>query len=433
MPSIRTVNLRRDDPDVPEPTGVETFFSNLRKDYVERRDKAELDSIISGYQQNRQDENALEDLFLNISKSNIGPTKRLQAMEEIKQGQSVVAARDKALNAKLSKNIQSEADKTILEQALIADGYPPQEARLYVNSSPGVQNTLERNHINEKARGKRKPTSSSEVNAASVPFETPGASSVSEDVEVLTPEDENAWPMIAPPENMNDAERVKWGNENQKVNTKELKEVEAKKKAYQTNDILIKSMTRSNDSGKLPSGLGKAIIVDPSTGDIRPTAQLLEQINPETELYIKNLKQFLKGAKDFFGARVTDFDVRSFMAQLPGLLNSEQGRRVILKQMELVNKLEQTHNNELDKGLKHYGRNASYIDISKTVDQRVSGKEEKLISQINNVAKGSDYLNKMSKNPAKFGDSVLMEKNGQFKAVKKQDVERAKASDWSVF
>ncbi len=97
MPALRTVNLRRDDPDKPEPSGVEKFFTNLGKDYKERQDKAEIDNIISGYQQNRNDEHALEDLFLNIEKSNAPPTKRLQAIQSIKEGQSIVAQRDKAL------------------------------------------------------------------------------------------------------------------------------------------------------------------------------------------------------------------------------------------------------------------------------------------------------------------------------------------------
>jgi len=139
MPQIQQVNLRRDDPDKPEPTGTEKFFAMLGKEYRERQDKAEIDKIISGYQQNRQDENALEDLFLNISKSDVGPTKRLQALEEIKQGQGVVAARDKALQKKVQAKTMDDSQKELVKEALRRDGWPEEEATLFVNSPPSVQ------------------------------------------------------------------------------------------------------------------------------------------------------------------------------------------------------------------------------------------------------------------------------------------------------
>lgn len=437
MPQLQVVNTTRDEP---KPNGVPEFFSKLGKDYKDKQDQVEIGNLINEYQQNRQDANAWENLQLNLEKSNISPSKRLETQKSLNDMKKVIIEKDKALNSKVSKGVKSVEEREAEKQRLINDGYPEEEAEIYVDSPPGVKQSLERNHRMEKARNIRKNPSQSQ-------------SPVTEDQQAISPEptaltdvnttdtlnqpktvQEDQWPQIAPPKNMIPAEKIKWENNNEKSNTNELKEVEKKKKAYRDNGILISSMTKGNDSKKLPSGLGKMIALDWETGDVDIKAQFLGAVNPETELYVKNLKQFLKGAKDFFGARVTNFDVSSFMQQLPGLINSEQGRRLILKQMELVNELESIHTNELDKGIKHYGRKANYIDISRTVDEKVAAKEAKLLGKIDNVVEASREIEKMSKNPEKFRGAVLMQTDkGEWKAVKEDLIPKYEAKGWSVY
>ena len=433
MPQVQVVDTTENKP---EPTGIQEFFSKLGKSYRDEADRIEIGKILDEYKANREDANAWEDLQLNLEKSNISPSKRLETQKSLNEMRKLIIEKDKALNSKVSKGIKSQEDRQAELQRLINDGYPEEEAEIYVDSPPGVKASLERNHRMEKARrvgkspGKNNislpnPESLEMVEEAGL---LPTKSPVIDEIEEIE------WPDLPSPINMTHEERIKWGNNNEKTNIKELKEVEKKKKGYRDNGILIRSMQKTNDSNKLPAGFGKLLVIDPDTGDIRPTAQLSGQINPETELYVKNLKQFLKGAKDFFGARVTNFDVSSFMQQLPSLLNSEQGRRLILKQMELVNDLESIHANELDKAIKHYGRNASYIDISRTVDEKVAQKEHALLNKIDTVVEASNELNKMAKNPDKFRGSVLMQTDkGEWKAVKKELVPKYESKGWSVY
>ena len=445
MPSLQIVDSTQRKQ---EPSGVEEFFSKLGKSYKDDADRVEIGKLIDEYKTNRQDANAWENLQLGLEKSNISPSKRLETQQSLNEMKKTIIQKDKALNAQVSKGVKSKEDRDAEYEKLLNDGYPPEEAEIYVDSPPGVKQSLERNHRMEKARGIRKTPSQKESPATQDQELSPTETGVAQEEEFVagqenapvvpgtkkSQEEADAWPMIPAPERMIPAEKIKWENNNEKANIKELKEVEKKKKAYRDNGILISSMTKGNESKKLPKGLGKLVTIDPDTGDIRPTAQLAGVINPETELYVKNLKQFLKGAKDFFGARVTNFDVSSFMQQLPGLLNSEQGRRVILKQMELVNELESIHANELDQGIKHYGRNANYIDISRTVDERVATKEAKLLNKIDNVVEASKELEKMSKNPEKFRGAILMQTdNGEWKAVKEDLVPKYEAKGWSVY
>lgn len=439
MPSLQVVNTTRDKP---EPTGVQNFFSKLQKHYKEQQDNDTIGNLISEYQQNREQANSWEDLQLNLQKSNISPSKRLEAQQELNATRKNIIEKDKALNARMGKKLLSEEERAAEIQRLVDDGYPIEEAEIYVDQPPGVKQSLERNHRMERARKERLSKSeiaAMEVDKAMPEKVQPPIGEVSESipsqemVDLTKEQPKKEWDDLPKPPNMTTGERIKWENNNEKTNIKKLEEVETKKKGYKTNQGLIKSMTGLNESKKLPSGLGKMIQLNWETGDIDTKAQFLGLVNPETELYVKNLKQFLKGAKDFFGARVTNFDVTSFMQQLPSLLNSEQGRRLILKQMELVNDLESVHANEMDKGIKHYGRNANYIDISRTVDEKVSSKENKLLGKIDNVVEASTFIDKMAKNPKLFKDTVLMEKNGEFRAVKKEDVEKAKAKEWSEY
>jgi len=72
-------------------------------------------------------------------------------------------------------------------------------------------------------------------------------------------------------------------------------------------------------SKKLPKGIGR-INVD-SDGNLR----FPFLANAETQRFVKTLNEFAKGAKDTFGARVTNFDLEQYMRTFPTLLNSQDG------------------------------------------------------------------------------------------------------------
>ena len=114
MPQVQSINPYQSNPD---PTGVEQFFSKLGKDYKDKSDRVEIGNLIGQYQQNREDANAWEDLQLNLAKSNVSPTKRLEAQAELNAVKKNIFERDKALNAQ-SKSFADVAEKTRKEKAL---------------------------------------------------------------------------------------------------------------------------------------------------------------------------------------------------------------------------------------------------------------------------------------------------------------------------
>ena len=76
-------------------------------------------------------------------------------------------------------------------------------------------------------------------------------------------------------------------------------------------------------------------------GELSPKFQAL--LTPEAEEALKLVTDEIKGAKDTFGARVTNFDASTYLKTLPGLLNSAEGRRRVLRDLRIMNELNQMH------------------------------------------------------------------------------------------
>jgi hypothetical protein len=115
MPSLQVVDTTRDKPD---PTGVQDFFSRLGKDYKDKEDRVEIGKLIGEYQNNRQDANAWENLQLNLEKSNISPTKRIETQKSLNEMQKTIAAKDKAMNkgvASAGKEYAKIREKAVAE------------------------------------------------------------------------------------------------------------------------------------------------------------------------------------------------------------------------------------------------------------------------------------------------------------------------------
>lgn len=90
---------------------------------------------------------------------------------------------------------------------------------------------------------------------------------------------------------------------------------------------------------KFPSSLSVGLLT--KDGELRPTAAAL--LSPEAQEAVKLVADNLSGAKDTFGARVTNFDLQAYMKRLPTLLNSSEGRRRVLRDLRLMNKLNTNH------------------------------------------------------------------------------------------
>ncbi len=214
-------------------------------------------------------------------------------------------------------------------------------------------------------------------------------------------------------------ERVKRESELYKDNTKIFQQTAEDLRTEESFNRDYKLLENLNNSGKLPRGLFKGVNVDLKTGKLRFPAAA----KPETQQYIKTINQFLRKAKDFFGARVTNFDVQAFMETLPTLANSPEGRRVILDQMRIANEIMVTYDKNLKKVYSKYGLrgidNQEALDKAEALSKaRIDDLEEQFLES----TRAEEKYQKRKRLPE---GHVLMLENGEYVAVPKEDVQKA--------
>lgn len=227
----------------------------------------------------------------------------------------------KALTTGSGKTLKdSLTDKELAEwqNAMAQEGMSDSEITMMKHSTPGVAQALYKDFLENRKRGQERSFTPDVTKA------TTGEVAESFD-----------WETVKLPEGYTPADLVKDRNQNKKDIKPFVEKARDMKSANKGNKARFNILTNLNDSGKLPSGQ-ESWMID-SDGNVRYTAQLLGKANPETERYVKTLNEFIKGAKEFFGSRVTNFDLDSYLKTLPNLLTSEEGRRVILEQMKLFN------------------------------------------------------------------------------------------------
>jgi len=110
-------------------------------------------------------------------------------------------------------------------------------------------------------------------------------------------------------------------------------------------------------------GTFQRLNVNPLTGEL-----ILPFLSsPEAQRFVKTINDFTTKAKATYGSRVTNFELDRFMKRLPTLANSEEGRRQIIGQMQIINKINSAYEQALQKTVSDYGgiRNIDW-DIAKS-------------------------------------------------------------------
>lgn len=137
----------------------------------------------------------------------------------------------------------------------------------------------------------------------------------------------------------------------------------------------------SKDSGKFPSAVTAALIdIDSENGLSRIGRSLL---TPEAQQYIKIIVNQLKNARDTFGARVTNFEAAKFLQGLPTLMNTAKGRERIIRDLKIVNKINQLHKQGILDAFNELGGSSkvSFSQARELAEKRISKQVEDLKKQ----------------------------------------------------
>ena len=150
-----------------------------------------------------------------------------------------------------------------------------------------------------------------------------------------------------------------------------LLELEDKLRNYETEGMRferLQELFSPELENKFPSSITAALFT--KDGELRPAAAA--SLSPEAQESVKLIADNLTGLKDSFGSRVTNFDIQSYMKRLPTLLNSSEGRRRVLRDLRMMNDLNQQHTQGVLDVVDRYG-GPGKISISKA--ERIFKKE----------------------------------------------------------
>lgn len=137
-------------------------------------------------------------------------------------------------------------------------------------------------------------------------------------------------------------EEQKMIHEERKMINKEVfpyfKEIQQKAKGAKESNVRLDRMEELIQSGKLNSPQFSGLLKTLKHGVWGVGLDLTGTLSPESQEFEKISGDFVKNAKDVFGNRITDTDLKSFLATIPNLSQSNEGKAAVIRNLKLMNR-----------------------------------------------------------------------------------------------
>lgn len=120
--------------------------------------------------------------------------------------------------------------------------------------------------------------------------------------------------------------------------------------------------------------------------------------NPETEQYQKLENDFVKDVSNYFPGQVRVYEAQTYMKTIPSLLNSDEGKRIVARNLQIQNEAKKLRFDEYKKILKeNNGRKPRNLDIE--IIDRTAPKI---------AALGEEMVNNMNQAVEQYGPKITM-------------------------
>lgn len=133
------------------------------------------------------------------------------------------------------------------------------------------------------------------------------------------------------------------------------KEITKEATSAKNNDKRLERMEQLVNAGKLSGPVTSALIDTAAKGIFGIGIDLSGIQNADTQEFNKLSKDFLKEAKSIFGARLTDADVRYFLQTVPTLLQSDEGKKRVIRNLKSFNQAAKLRKETADKIIEENG------------------------------------------------------------------------------
>lgn len=241
-------------------------------------------------------------------------------------GQGISNALQMLVNQKLETLQQDKQRQEAIDQyeGLLKRGFTAKEAALWLQFTEGGKTNLSKEIVERMQR-------EGGFERRGIPPTPQTGLELLEGEEGATPSSE---PLRLERETLTPKEKTTREETRYKTNLPLFQATKKKMRGHESEGISIQRLQELNKTGRLPTGLQR-LNVNFESGELR----FPFLANADTQAFVKTINDFTTKAKESFGARVTNFELNRFMKRLPTLLNTEEGREVILRQMEIVNEI----------------------------------------------------------------------------------------------
>lgn len=157
---------------------------------------------------------------------------------------------------------------------------------------------------------------------------------------------------------------------------KETKEVRSniisQAQAANENNMRLNRMGKLNESGKLIGGLFNSTLK--KFGLDLPALK-----NPESQEFEKLSTDMLRNAKEIFGARVTNFEMDTFLKSIPTLSQTKEGRERVIRNLKIFNEGATKRLDAMKKIIKA-NRGTPPYDLGEQIEEMIGSDLDKMMS-----------------------------------------------------
>lgn len=172
-------------------------------------------------------------------------------------------------------------------------------------------------------------------------------------------------------ENFNDFSKKR--SEARQQNQKMFEEVRSDRPRRREMEREIEALVNLVNSDQLPDSVYERALINPKTGEFYGFAKLAGLQTPAAQRFEKIIARFQSGAKDYYGARVTNFDLESYMKQFPSLMNTKEGRMQIAKMLQISQQARNLYDKALEDVYRKYGTNKlDPVKVDELVESLIS-------------------------------------------------------------
>ncbi len=164
---------------------------------------------------------------------------------------------------------------------------------------------------------------------------------------------------------------------------------ELRKKNRRSNEInkAIGRMETYNESGKLSSPLSAALVKLIGAKGYGPDLSFL--LTKESQDFDKIATGFLKYAKDYFGSRITEGEVNTYLKSVPSLVNSKDGRRLIIDQWKQLLEADKINHDAVQDIIRENGGKIP-SNIEDIASQRTQPQMDRLYEKFTSLAQAGE-------------------------------------------